>query len=262
MDSHIIHRGLRLRPYQREAVEAIQQARARGIRRQAVQLPTGTGKTLVFSDVIRRTPGRGLIVAHRDELITQAVDKYRLGDPMASIGIVKAEHDDHDADVVVGSIQSLSRPNRLTRLVPDFSVVVIDECHHAVADSYVRVLEHVGAFEDDGPLVVGVSATLERGDGTGLGDIFEAVTYEKTLLEMIEAGYLVDLRAIRVQVQADFNDVHVRRGDLAVDELSDMLDRADQPRQVAEAYREHASDRKGLVFTPWGYVLDSSSPNR
>ena len=242
--------SIQLRPYQREAVAAIEHALARGIRRQVIAMPTGTGKTLVFSECIHRRHGRALIVAHRDELIHQAAEKYRQVDPTADVGIVKADQDEHHAEVVVASVQTLARENRRERLTPDFTTVVIDEAQHAVADSYVRVLEHVRAFEDDGPLVLGVSATPERGDGMGLDDIFEAVTYERSLLEMIEAGYLVDLRAIQVRVQADLNSVHVRRGDLAADELSDVLTEANAPTQVAQAYREHASDRTGLVFTP------------
>ena len=246
MDINIIPQQLRLRPYQREAVDAIDRALARGLNRQLISLTTGTGKTLVFSETIRRRPGRGLIIAHREELIRQAVDKYRLCDPTANIGIVRADQDDHQADVVVASIQTLTRPNRLARLTPDFTTLVVDEGHHAVADSYVRVLGDFRAFESDGPLMLGVTATPERADGTGLAGIYQAITYEKTLLEMIEDGYLVDLSAIQIQVQADFNDVHIHRGDLAVNELSDVLTQANAPGQVARAYREHAADRRGL----------------
>ncbi len=242
--------SLTLRPYQHEALDAVERAHARGVRRQLVAMPTGTGKTVVFSDLIRRRPGRALVLAHRDELIRQAADKYRLIDPTADVGIVKAEYDEHEAQAVIASIQTLARPNRLARIAPDFTTVVVDEAHHATADSYGRVLEHVRAFEADGPLVLGVTATPNRADGDALGDVFDEITYEAPLLGMIEAGYLADLRAIQIHVDADLDSVHVRRGDLVADELDDVLRRANAPGQVAAAYKEHAADRRGLVFTP------------
>ena len=121
------------RPYQYEAVAALLAATARGVQRPLLVLPTGTGKTIVFALLVQRRRGRSLILAHRDELIQQAVDKLRLIDPTLTLGIVQAARDEHTAPTVVASVQTLSRRTRLTRLVPDFQTIVIDEARCGVA---------------------------------------------------------------------------------------------------------------------------------
>ena len=239
-----------LRDYQRGAITAIEQAEARGVRRPLVALPTGTGKTIVFAELIRQRRGRALVLAHRDELIGQAVAKIRLVHPEADLGVVKAGRDETGAQVVVASVQTLSRPHRLSRLTPDFHTTVIDEAHHATADSYRRILEHVGSFRDDGPLTLGVTATPERADGAPLGDIWQEIVYRCDLLPMIQAGYLSDLRAIQVHLEADLDQVHTRAGDLKADELDNALRQANAPEHAVTAYHEHAAGRTALIFTP------------
>jgi superfamily II DNA or RNA helicase len=106
-------------------------AAARGVQRPLLVLPTGTGKTIIFALLVQRRGGRALILAHRDELLQQAVDKLHLVDPTLPLGVVQAAQDVHDAPTVVASVQTLSRRMRLARLVPDFRTIVIDEAHHA-----------------------------------------------------------------------------------------------------------------------------------
>lgn len=244
-------RKLALRPYQEAALEAVSQAEARGVRRPLVALPTGTGKTIVFAALARQRGGRALILAHRDELIQQAADKMMMVDPAAEVGIVKAERDEHSAPTVVASVQTLARPARLARLRPDLRTVVVDEAHHATAETYGRILEHVGAYRGDGgPLTLGVTATPERADGTPLADVWEEIVYRAEILTMIRQGYLADLRAVRVQLEADLDAVHTRHGDLVTGELEDALLDAGAPRHAADAYLEHAKGRKALAYTP------------
>lgn len=242
--------GLVLRPYQEEALAAIEAAAARGVRRALVALPTGTGKTVIFAEQVHRRPGRALLLVHRDELLEQAVEKVHAVAPSLRVGRVKAERDEVDAPVVVASVQTLARPARLARLTPDFATVVVDEAHHAPAETYRRILTHVGSFEAGGPLTLGVTATPDRGDGVGLGAIFEAIVYRKSLLEMIEAGYLADLRALRVRLALDLGRVRVTHGDFAEGALGDALLDAGAPAVVAHAYGTYAADRKALAFTP------------
>src|SRR5215831_4301484 len=138
------------RPYQYEAVAALLAATARGVRRPLLVLPTGTDKTIVFALLVQRRRGRSLILAHRDELIQQAVAKLHLVDPNLSLGVVQAARDEHTAPTVVASVQTLSRRTRLARLVPDFQTIVIDEAHHAPAPTYRRILEYCRAWHPDG----------------------------------------------------------------------------------------------------------------
>jgi superfamily II DNA or RNA helicase len=242
--------ALPLRPYQAEALEAIDKAEMRGINRPLVSLPTGTGKTVLFGHLLDRRDGRGLVLAHRDELIGQAASKLRQIAPGLEVGIVKAERDEVGADVVVASIQTLARASRLARLEADFRTIVVDEAHHAAAATYVAVLRHLGAFTDTGPLTVGVTATPERSDRAKLGAVWQEIVYQRSMLEMIAASYLVDLRAIQVGTDADLGRLHVVHGDLQDAEIADELIASGAIPQVAGAYLKHARDRKGIAFTP------------
>ena len=220
------------------------------MRRPLVSLPTGAGKTVLFAEILRRRGGRALVLAHRDELISQAADKIRQLAPSLEIGVVKAERDEHDRQVVVASVQTLGRESRMSRLTPDFTTVVVDEAHHATAATYRRILDAVGSFSPNGPLTLGVTATAERGDGVALGSVFEEIVYAKTMLSLIRDGYLADLRGIRVGLDVDFSKVRVSHGDLVDADVADALMAADAPAHLAAAFVHHAVDRKALVFTP------------
>jgi ATP-dependent helicase IRC3 len=239
-----------LRPYQEEAIEAINYASGAGIARPLVALPTGTGKTVIFSHLIDQRAGRSLVLAHRDELIRQTVDKLLLVNPDCAVGVVKAEENELFAPVVVGSVQTLSRPNRLEQMAPDFDTIIVDEAHHAPAPTYQRVMEYLGCFKSDGPLTVGFTATPERADKVGLGEVWERIVYQKPLIDMIMSGYLSDLRAVRVSLQINLDQVHTRGGDFVESELESALLSADAPEHVVAVYQEHAVGRKALVFTP------------
>ncbi len=245
--------GWALRPYQEAAIDAVKRASARGQRRILVSLPTGTGKTVVFShliDEVARAGRRCLVMVHRDELVTQTIEKLAIVAPDLCPGVVKAERDDHHASVVVASVQTLAVPSRLARVVPDFGLVVVNEAHHSSAPSWRQALLHLRCFEPDGPLTVGFSATCERSDNKHLGEVWQAVAYHMPLIEAIERGYLVDVKGIRVFLSLDLDSITIRDGDFAEGELSAALEDAHAPEHVASAYLEHAAGRKALAFFP------------
>lgn len=240
---------IRLRDYQREAIDAVHAAFDRGVRAPAVGLPTGTGKTIVFAQLAeeRMQHGRALILAHRDELLRQAADKYREINPAADIGFVQAGINDLDHDVVIASVQTLSREKRLDQFPwEEFGTCVIDEAHHAVAPTYGRIIERLTPRT----LLLGVSATLERGDKVGLGTVWKEVVYLKTLEEMIKAGYLVDIRAKRVKLNYNLGLLRSSHGDFVASQVGEMLDETGAYSVAANAYLEHASGRPAIVFTP------------
>lgn len=115
---------------------------------------------------------------------------------------------------------------------------------------YQRILDYCQAGRVDGPLVVGVTATPERGDRQSLCPVFDGIVYHKSLVEMMQAGYLVDLRAIQVWLQADFAALQTRQGDFVEANLETVLLAANAPAQVLAAFQVHAADRKALLFTP------------
>jgi ATP-dependent helicase IRC3 len=244
-----------LRPYQREAIDKIYAARDRGVTRQLGVAATGTGKTVVFANLAREVDVPTLIVAHRDELIEQAVDKLRVWWPGVDVGVVKAARQEWRAQVVVASVQSLHE--RRLRGVPTdrFGLVVVDECHHAKADSYVRILNHFGCGpevrREDGPLLLGVTATPDRGDGKGLDALFDEIVFNYDILWGIRAGYLSDVRGVQVLMKnLDLSDVKVTRGDYNEGQLGEAMEKADAPEHVVAAWLQHASTRRTLVFMP------------
>src|SRR2546421_5008166 len=166
------------------------------------------------------------------------------------LGVVQAERAELTAPTVVASVQTLSRRPRLARLVRDFHTIVIDEAPHAPAPSYRRTREFGQAGRPDGPLVVGVTATPARGDRQSLRQVFDGIVYQKTLVEMMQAGYLVDLRAMQVVLQADFDALRTQHGDFIEAELETLLLAANAPAQVLTAFQAHAAERKALLFTP------------
>jgi len=205
-----------------------------------------TGKTVTFSELARRLGGRTLILAHRDELLRQAADKLRTVAPelAMSIGFVQAGRDESGYPVVVASVQTLARERRLRALPRDFDLVIVDEAHRAAAKSYGDILEHVNA-----DLVVGFTATPERNDAKDLHDTWHEIVFARSLLEMIAAGYLCDLRGIRVHLaDLDLSQIRVTAGDFQSDELAQAMSDAHAPEQTAIAIREHAPDRKCVVF--------------
>jgi ATP-dependent helicase IRC3 len=237
---------LTLRPYQDQCIAAVLAAtKERRLRRQLVLLPTGTGKTIIFASIIRIIRGRVIVLVHRDELVQQSEDKIRLVIPDADIGIVKARRNQINARIVIASVQTISQDHRLRQLTKDFALTVVDEAHHAAAPTYKKVLAALSS-----KLTIGFTATADRGDGQGLDDIFQDIVYTKDILEMITAGYLVDIKAKQLRLDVNFNKLHTRNGDFVESELEEMLLDANILVHGPAAYREHAADRKALAFVP------------
>lgn len=250
---------LALRAYQRDATTAFRSATARGVRRGVINLPTGTGKTVTALALAREHGGRVLWLAHREELLAQALRTALDLWPGVAAGVVQAERDETDArDLVLASVATVSRTiedgalPRLDRVLAAGapSLVVVDEAHHAVAATYRRVLERVGAFAPGGPVVLGLTATLERGDERALSDVWERVVYQLSLVDAIREGYLAPIAPpVRVVLpELDLDAIDVRDGDFVERDLGDALLRAHVVEHVANAVLEHASDRRTIVF--------------
>jgi superfamily II DNA or RNA helicase len=249
--------ALSLRPYQTEALDAVRSGVRRGIRRPLVSLPTGTGKTILFSAMASGALARSrgvLVLAHRDELLAQAADKMRQFDSALSelvVGLVKAESDQWDYPVVVASVQTLARERRLARVDRRFDLVIVDEAHHAAADSYQRILDGVGSFDPTGPITLGVTATPQRADALTLETTFQEIVYHRDILSMIRSGYLCDLVGRQVRLAAlDLSKARTRRGDFVEGEVGEMLEAAEAPLHGVRAWRKYAEGRKTIVFTP------------
>ncbi|MBM4291993.1 MAG: DEAD/DEAH box helicase [Deltaproteobacteria bacterium] len=240
-----------MRPYQREAIEAILRRRRAGVRRAVVSLPTGAGKTVIFSHLAQLAQRRVLVLAHREELLAQAKDKLeRALAGRARVEIEQAgRRASAEAKVVVASLRSL-RPERLARLLDEegFGLVIYDECHHAVADDNKRVLAQLGVFDEGfSGTLVGFTATTARADGVGLEEVFEEVVYSRSLLDMIRDGYLVPVRGLRVSTAVSLEGVG-GAGDFGVEELEERVDIEERNGLVARSVQELARDRRTICF--------------
>ncbi|HVK83711.1 MAG TPA: DEAD/DEAH box helicase [Kofleriaceae bacterium] len=241
-----------LRAYQREAIDAVLAARRSGTRRMVVCLPTGAGKTVIFSHLARLATRQVLVLAHREELLAQAVDK--LSRALEGTRVVGLERGDArapgDAKVLVASLRSL-HPDRIGSVLAgrDLGLVIYDECHHAAADDNLRVLRTIGAFEPDWPgTLLGFTATTARGDGKGLDTVFERIVYSRTLPELIDEGFLAPLKGFRIATAADLTRLSSRGADFAEAELAEAVDIQERNALVARSIQELARDRRTIAF--------------
>ncbi len=238
---------MELRPYQEEARQAVEKQWEQ-VDKTLLVLPTGTGKTVVFSKIIEdrvRQGSRALILAHRGELLDQAADKLA-----SATGLMCATEKAEQSclgswfRVVVGSVQTLMREKRLNQFGSDyFDTIVVDEAHHCISDSYQKVLKHFPEAK-----VLGVTATPDRGDMRNLGSYFESLAYEYTLPKAIKEGYLCPIKAQTIPLKLDLSSVSVQAGDFKAGDIGTALD--PYLVQIAEEMGKVCHDRKTVVFLP------------
>ena len=239
---------MELRPYQREAAAAVRREWEAGHPKTLLVLPTGCGKTIVFCKLSEEEVSLGhrvLILAHREELLSQAADKME-----RATGLKCAREKAEDSclgswyRIVVGSVQTLMRPKRLEQFPSDyFDTIIIDEAHHAMADSYQTILSHFNSAN-----VLGVTATVDRSDRRDLGQYFDSLAYEYSLPQAIREGYLCPIKALTVPLKLDITGVGMQNGDYKAAELSTALD--PYLDQIAQVIAAQCQARKTVVFLP------------
>jgi superfamily II DNA or RNA helicase len=258
---------LPLRRYQRDAIDAVREGWKTTGNRQVVILATGLGKTVVFAHAAKEhlddRPGdRVLVLVHTEELANQAAHKISQVAPHLSVGVVMAGRNQTTADVIVASVQTLRSEKRRAQ-VRGVGLVIVDECHHATAATYRTILAHYGCMgtgtdpifdndhQDPPTPAIGFTATLMRGDGGPLHEIWPNVAFARHIGYGVRQGFLVPPHAREVRVP-DFNLAHVRatRADFREGDLGDALTDSLAPSVVAQAYVEHARDRSGIMFCP------------
>jgi ATP-dependent helicase IRC3 len=241
-----------LRAYQRAAIDATLAARRAGKRRLLIHLPTGAGKTVIFSQLAALARRQVLVLAHREELLTQAREKLERALGGAAVVAIErgAQRAPAEAKVLVCSIRSLHE-ERLARVIAgrDLGLIIYDECHHAAADDNLRVLRQLGVFDAGftGTLL-GFTATTSRGDGQGLDEVFEEIVYSRALPELIEDGFLAPLRGFRISTTADLRTLSTAGLDFAEEELAEAVDIEERNALVARSIQELARDRRTLAF--------------
>ena len=237
-----------LRPYQQEALDAVVLNANNGISKQLVVLPTGAGKTVIFSQlpIIKPDTLPMLVLAHRSELLEQARSKILASNPSLTVEIEQADRKAGKVDVVVASVATLGRNNtpRIEEYPKDyFKSIVIDEAHHAAAPSYRRIIDY---FSPD--FLLGVTATPQRSDSTRLIDVFDEIVYYRTIQDLIQDGWLAPLVGYRVKTSTDISEVEIQNGEYSQSQLEEKIDNPERNAYVVSAYRNLAMDKKALVF--------------
>lgn len=248
---------IELRDYQEQAYEGIELAEREGVQRPLVVHPTGTGKGVLMGGVAKRRAARGrtLALVHRQELADQFIEKLGWQVPELDTGIVKADKNEVGAPVVVASVQTVHRDNRLRQLIDSqkeygkFATILVDEAHHMNAPTWNKVVTGLGSYNAFGPHTVGFTATPER-DGKSLG-VWQRVVGYLSLREAIMRGFLVPiLPAEVIETKVDLAKVGKSGGDFSGGGLGKALEDTGAIAQIADAYRDKAKDRKGVAFTP------------
>ena len=253
----------KLRPYQTECLERIQNSTAR---RKAIVVPTGGGKTVIFASHALRHKSKTLVVAHRQELIQQTKETFLKLEPACSIGIVMGKLNETEAQITIASIQTLARRKRLRQLPTDYDLIICDEAHHSIADSYRRVFYRYGlidlyacgvdnsnglqAYYNAERTLLGVTATPERTDKESLDVIFDDVVYRISIADLIPE-YLADFRCITCDAGVDISHVRSTAGDLNTEQLGQALSDGGLLESLPDVIKQRLSDRKHiLIFLP------------
>lgn len=223
--------SLVLRDYQQECHDLIETLNPGAY---LIQMATGLGKTATFTTLKRK--GRVLVLAHREELVTQPIKYYD-----CPVGIEMANHKSNGEDVVIASVQSII--HRLDKFKPDdFDMIITDEAHHAAAKSYRKIYEY---FKPR--LHLGFTATPNRGDNVKLDDIYQDIIFERDIKWAIQNKYLTDIYCMRVNIGYDISKVARRMGDFAPGELEEAMNQDVLNNAIAEAYKKYAKGQT-LIF--------------
>lgn len=252
---------MKLREYQHQIVDAV--FREWGDHNSTLFVaPTGSGKTVIFAEIIRRLQpksgiARVLVVAHREELIWQARDKiHRVSGLPCEIEMAELWTNSslfETTPVIISTVQTQNSAwgdhKRMGRFDPLlFHAVIIDECHHGVADSYQNLINYYTKNPD--LRVLGVTATPDRADEEALGRVFQSVAYDYEILDAINDGWLVPVEQQFIHIDGlDFSHIRTTAGDLNGADLAAVMESEQNLQGVAGASMEVIKDRRSIVFT-------------
>jgi len=242
---------MRLRPRQKLFVE--RSLSALDTRNNTLGIaPTGAGKTIMLSAVagerIGDSAAKACVLAHRDELTVQNREKFGRVNPAITTSVVDATSKSWGGQVTFAMVPTLARIGNLAAM-PQLDLLVIDEAHHAVADSYRRIIDRVRDANPDAR-IFGVTATPNRGDKKGLRAVFDNVADQVRLGELIASGHLVPPRTfvIDVGVQDKLKAVRKTVSDFDMSEVAEIMDHAPITEEVIRHWQEKATDRPTVVF--------------
>lgn len=245
--------AIELFPDQQEALDKVleryQECPVGG--RALVVAPTAWGKTILFSSVIHALKNNKpvLVIAHRDELLDQARNEFRMIDPTAIIGKIGGGLHEYGCPITVASIDTISGEKHLEKLTSfQYGLVICDECHHLCAPKYLKVFKML-----EKSFWLGVTATDERLDGKSIEPLLGKAVFRMPIVEAIKIKRICDVKAIAIRTETNLDTVNSSKNmegetDFNQTELGLAVNTPTRNRRIVEAYQEHLSGERAVCF--------------
>lgn len=229
-----------LRPYQVKAIDKIQRGFAK-THKQLCVLPTGSGKTVVFSHVIQDMMAKTLIIAHTKELVAQAMKTVRSICPHLKVGMLNSST---NLDVVVTTIQAVFCGDNLKTIIKEnFDLLIIDECHRARSSSYEALIKALSPIK-----YLGCTATPYRTDKKSVQELFGQCSFSFSLIDMIEEGFLCDLTGYKVKTNISLSGIRKQKGDFQANELTAIVNVKNRNELIVKEYLKLSPHEKTIAF--------------
>ena len=233
---------IELRDYQQEATENLQKMREDGKTIALLYNATGVGKTITAATDAKAVGGRILFLVNALKLASQAKETFAKAWPEATLGEYTGSQKDMTQTVIFATVQSISKD--LEKFSPtDFDYLIVDECHHAAANTYQKIFTYFHP-----KFVLGLTATPERSDGEDMMELFQNVAHKMDLKTAVERGVLVPIRCIRVKTNIDLTDVRINGIKYNSQDLESKLFIPERNQLIVDTYLKYVNGKKTVIF--------------
>ena len=234
--------AIELRDYQQEATENLQKMREDGKTIALLYHATGVGKTITAATDAKAVGGRTLFLVNALKLASQAKETFAKVWPEATLGEYTGSQKDMTQTVIFATVQSISKD--LEKFSPtDFDYLIVDECHHAAANTYQKIFTYFHP-----KFILGLTATPERSDGEDMLELFQNVAHKMDLKTAVERGVLVPIRCIRVKTNIDLTDVRINGIKYNSQDLESKLFIPERNQLIVDTYLKYVNGKKTVIF--------------
>ena len=233
---------IELRDYQQEAIDNLKKMREDGKTIALLYHATGVGKTITAATDAKAVGGRTLFLVNALKLASQAKDTFAKVWPEATLGEYTGSQKDISQTVIFATVQSISKD--LEKFSPtDFDYLIVDECHHAAANTYQKIFTYFHP-----KFILGLTATPERSDGEDMLELFQNVAHKMDLKTAVERGVLVPIRCIRVKTNIDLTDVRINGIKYNSQDLESKLFIPERNQLIVDTYLKYVNGKKTVIF--------------
>lgn len=233
---------IELRDYQQEATENLQKMREDGKTIALLYNATGVGKTITAATDAKAVGGRILFLVNALKLASQAKETFAKAWPEATLGEYTGSQKDMTQTVIFATVQSISKD--LEKFSPtDFDYLIVDECHHAAANTYQKIFTYFHP-----KFILGLTATPERSDGEDMLELFQNVAHKMDLKTAVERGVLVPIRCVRVKTNIDLTDVRINGIKYNSQDLESKLFIPERNQLIVDTYLKYVNGKKTVIF--------------